>query len=145
MKMISSFPQDLITEILSRLGVEDLLRFRCVSKLWCSLIDSHDFIKLHLSHSLKTKTHRSLILQDRHSSYLYSLDLDSLKTSRKLHHPLDQNDEGTTSKILGSCNGLLALSQSDYFEEDLRITLWNPSTRKSQTLPATEISIFSGD
>ncbi|KAL4377660.1 hypothetical protein GQ457_02G019510 [Hibiscus cannabinus] len=48
---------DLISKILSRLSVKDLLHFRCVSKPCCSLIDDLDFIELHLSRSLKTNTH----------------------------------------------------------------------------------------
>ncbi|XP_022731253.1 F-box protein CPR30-like [Durio zibethinus] len=126
-----SLSPDLIPEILCRVGVEDLLRFRCVSKPWCSLINSPDFIKLQLSYSLSTNTNLSLILR---SSYLFSVNFDSLQTAQKLYHPLDENDEGEGTEILGSCNGLLALCNG---EEE--ICLWNPSTRKSLMLPVTEI------
>ncbi|KAF4372637.1 hypothetical protein F8388_027310 [Cannabis sativa] len=37
---------EIITDILVRLSVKDLLRYRCVSKPWCSLIDGPDFIKV---------------------------------------------------------------------------------------------------
>ncbi|XVE78909.1 hypothetical protein DITRI_Ditri14bG0015700 [Diplodiscus trichospermus] len=127
---MASLSHDIIPDILCRLCVEDLLRFRCVSKPWCSLIDGPDFIKLHLSRSLKTNTNLSLILRYGH---LFSINFDSLKTVQKLKHPLDGNDEGVGTEILGSCNGLLAL-----FNGEEKIALWNPSTRKSQMLPVTE-------
>ncbi|XVF62566.1 hypothetical protein PTKIN_Ptkin09bG0018600 [Pterospermum kingtungense] len=91
-------PDDIISDILCRFGVDDLLCFR----------DCH----------------------------LFSVDFDSLKTATKLHHPLDVRDDGISTEILGSCNGLLALHSLDSEEE---ICLWNPSTRKSHMLPVSEI------
>ncbi|KAE8660313.1 hypothetical protein F3Y22_tig00116954pilonHSYRG00143 [Hibiscus syriacus] len=129
---MATLSHDVIHDVLCRLGVKDLLRFRCVSKPWCSLIDDPDFIKCHLSHSLKTNTNLSLILRDCN---LVSVDFDSLKTVQRLKHPLDESDEGNGTEILGSsCNGLLAL-----YNVHEEIGLWNPSTRKSQMLPATKI------
>lgn len=123
------FPIDVIVDILSRLPVKSLLRFRCVSKPLCALIDSHDFIKSHLKRSIDTKTHLSLILRD---SYLYSLDLDSLDHAVELDHPLKSRDFGT--EVLGSCDGLVCLYNG---EED--IAIWNPSTRRYRKLPVEEI------
>ncbi|KAK8506330.1 hypothetical protein V6N13_016450 [Hibiscus sabdariffa] len=110
-------------------GVKDLLRFRCVSKPWCSLIDDPDFIKLQLSHSLKTSTHLSLVLRD---CYLFSVAFDSPKAAQKLDNPF--LDEGVGTEIWGSCNGLLAL-----YNGGEEMALWNPSTRKSQMLSFTEM------
>ncbi|MBA0708446.1 hypothetical protein Golax_023566, partial [Gossypium laxum] len=123
---------DLTIEILRGLSVKDLLRFKCVSKLWCSSIDDPYFIKLHLSHSLKTNTNHSLILRRWGYDFL-SVNYDSLKTTQIINPPLTNSP----IKILGSCNGLLAL-----IDDKDRIFLWNPSTRKSQVLPSTEI-VFS--
>ncbi|KAK9015214.1 hypothetical protein V6N11_006331 [Hibiscus sabdariffa] len=122
-------PGDLIPEILSRLGVQDLLRFRCVSKQWCSLIDDPDFIKLHLSRSRKTDTHFSLVFKVCH---LIPVDLNSFVIPPMLNHPF--SDEAFCTEALGSCNGLLALHNG---EQD--IVLWNPLKRKSHMLPFNEI------
>jgi len=42
-------PIDLQINILLRLPVKSLLRFRCVSKLWCSIITSQDFGNRHFT------------------------------------------------------------------------------------------------
>ncbi|KAG4186000.1 hypothetical protein ERO13_A08G015400v2 [Gossypium hirsutum] len=132
---MATLPHEMTIEILLRLSVKDLLRFKCVSKPWCSSIDDPDFIKLHLFHSVKTNTNHSLIL--RHCEYhFFSVNYDSLKTTQRLNHPL--GEQKTPIKILGSCNGLLAL-----IDDNGRIFLWNPSTRKSQVLPSSEIEFSS--
>ncbi|KAK8630317.1 hypothetical protein V6N13_079115 [Hibiscus sabdariffa] len=126
---MATLPGDLIPEILSHLGVNDLLRFRCVSKLWCSLIDDPDFIKLHLSRSRKRNAHFSLVFQVCH---LIPVDFNSFFRPSMLNHPF--SDEAFCTQVLASCNGLLALHNG---EQD--IALWNPLTRKSHMLPLTKI------
>jgi F-box interacting protein len=126
---MTDFPIDVIVDIFTRLPVKSLLRFRCVSKPFCALIDSHDFIKSHLKRSIDTKTHLSLILRD---SYLYSLDFDSLDNLVELDHPLKSEEFGT--EVLGSCDGLLCL-----YNGEEEIAIWNPSTRKYRKLPVEEI------
>ncbi|GMY33617.1 F-box protein CPR1 [Fagus crenata] len=128
---MSSLPEEVILEILSRLPVKPLLRFRCVSKPWLARIDSQEFIKLHLKQSLKTNTNRSLLLID---CYLYSSDFDSLDRAIELDHPLKTPQCGT--EILGSCNGLLCLYNR---AEDA--VLWNPSTRKYKKLPVSMMEV----
>ncbi|MBA0853580.1 hypothetical protein Goshw_019422 [Gossypium schwendimanii] len=128
---MATLSHDMIIEILGCLSVKDLLRFKCVSKLWCSWIEDPYFIKLHLSYSLKTNTNRSLILH--HSRYqIFSVNYDSPKTKQ-----LEQLEQNKNIQILGSCNGLLAVE-----EQNGRIFLWNPSTRKCQVLPSPKI-VFS--
>ncbi|GMJ14543.1 CONSTITUTIVE EXPRESSER OF PR GENES 1, CONSTITUTIVE EXPRESSER OF PR GENES 30 [Hibiscus trionum] len=116
---------DLIADILSRLPVKHLLCLRSVSKLWRSLIDDPDFISLHLSRSLRTRTNHTLILKN---TDLHAADLSSLVPLSKLEHPLMSYNHGV--EILGSCNGLLCIRN---IVEDMAI--WNPSTRKYQVLP----------
>ncbi|KAK9002435.1 hypothetical protein V6N11_025113 [Hibiscus sabdariffa] len=132
-----SVPHDIVSEILHRLGVNDLLRFKCVSKAWCSLIDDPDFAKLHLSHSLKAGTNLSLVPRGLDGGLL-SVELHSLKRVRRLKHPLESYHD-KFADLLGSCNGLLALmSRRD------EISLWNPSTRKSRMFPAAAVEISRG-
>ncbi|XP_043693194.1 F-box protein CPR1-like [Telopea speciosissima] len=128
-----NLPEDLIADILSRLPVKSLLRFRCVSKPWCALITDPAFVKMHLNRSLATNSNLNLILINS-SFNLYSVDLDAWEQQAavKLHLPL--KSPNYKAKIVGSCNGLLCISYSD---DD--IFLWNPSTRRHQKLPITPI------
>ncbi|XP_076891070.1 putative F-box protein At1g47790 [Bidens hawaiensis] len=57
-----SFPMEIIKEILSRLPVESILRFRSVSKPWLSLISNPSFTKLHLT--CATVAHRTAFFID---------------------------------------------------------------------------------
>ncbi|XP_050213683.1 F-box protein CPR1 [Mercurialis annua] len=132
---MSKIPDDVIADCLLLLPVKPLLRFRCLSKPFCSLIDDPDFIHRHLSRSLNTRSNFILILRDWN---LYTVDFDTLSvaappTPRLLVHPLQK---GGGTEAFGSCNGLLALRNS---ERDL--AFFNPLTRKFRRLPVSEIEL----
>ncbi|EXB41585.1 F-box protein [Morus notabilis] len=126
--MATFLPWEIIVDILCRLPVKDLLRYRSVSKSWCSLIDGHDFIKLHLNHSLKTNSDVGVVFGGRND--LCWLDLDDLNSAERLPHPIDI---GTGIDVVGGCNGLLALMNSN---GDMAV--WNPSTRRYISLPISD-------
>ncbi|MFS7913393.1 putative F-box domain-containing protein [Helianthus anomalus] len=58
-KATVSFPGEIIGEILSRLPVKSILRFRSVSKPWLSLISTPSFTKLHFTRA--TAAHRTAL------------------------------------------------------------------------------------
>ncbi|KAA8516856.1 hypothetical protein F0562_017326 [Nyssa sinensis] len=121
---MSDLPTDVIHDILSRLPVKTLLQFRCVSKLWCALIDSPNFIKSHLKRSIENQNNVSLVLE---GDGLYSVNFESLDKAVKLDDPL--KSESYRTEVFGSCNGLLCL-----FNTEKGMVLWNPSTRKHRKL-----------
>ncbi|GMN36514.1 hypothetical protein TIFTF001_006094 [Ficus carica] len=84
----TSLPWEIIVDILFRLPVKDLLRYRSVAKSWCSLIDGPDFVKLHLDHSKEANSNLAAILSE--SNNLFWVDLDVLSDAAvKLNHPFD--------------------------------------------------------
>lgn len=116
----------------------------CLQGVVCSLIDGPDFIKLHLNHSKQTYSNIAAVLFD--SNDIFWVDLDPLVAAAaaaatttasavKLNYLFPNKGE---IGILGSCNGLLALT---HFRSN-DIVLWNPSTtwyRKLPTLSSTYI------
>ncbi|KAI3977114.1 hypothetical protein MKX01_042804 [Papaver californicum] len=135
--------ESLVCDILSRLPVKSLMRFKCVCKPWQSLIknDRH-FIDLHFTRSNTAPTPLSILIG------VYNLEksreVSLLLTELLL--PSDGEDEhegggrGTTvqRKILGPCsatsyrllNGLICYIDRDDVKIH-RVCIHNPSTRES--------------
>ncbi|MCD7458691.1 hypothetical protein HAX54_038907 [Datura stramonium] len=130
---MSDIPPEVISEMLSRLPVKSLLRFRCVSKSFKTLIDSPKFIQAHCKQQeMKPNSDMKLILKAHNKAdNLFSLEFTSIASTRQpkeLDHPLKQLYGPT--QVLGSCRGLFLISNS---MNDNGV--WNPSTKKFRKLP----------
>ncbi|XP_059309917.1 F-box/kelch-repeat protein At3g23880-like [Lycium ferocissimum] len=133
-------PSEFITEILLKLPMKSLVRFRCISQSWLALISSPEFVKTLLSIFANNKeyTHHKLILSSfRRGNIndcslkdcsLSSLLYDSIAHSFDLDYPMKHLRQSI--KVVGSVNGLICLAIED---EDF--ILWNPSIRKFKKLP----------
>lgn len=115
-------PLDVIIDILILLPVKSLLRFRCASKSFHSIIDGQDFVKLHLNHSLETSSNLRVVTSFLGSTRFYSLSSDSLGHGFNIDLPVYFRDP---HDVIGSCNGLLALKNYPK-----GIILLNPSTKE---------------
>ncbi|XP_060203464.1 F-box/kelch-repeat protein At3g23880-like [Lycium barbarum] len=130
------FPQEVIFEILLRVPVKSLLKFKCVSKSWLSLLSTPLFTKTHVKFSL-------------HNPQMTDYRLAVVATISGLGrfcHVYSMGSENTcvtvvklncftkslplSSRILGSCNGLICLT-SDSFT----LMLLNPCTGKFNVFP----------
>ena len=123
------FPYELIENILLRISVKNLLRYKCVSKSWYSLIDDLYCVKKHLEDHVKSTTDLGLIVKENYDdNWLGMVNLDDMfRHGRcdRLRVDIDDMDN-----IVGSCNGLVCLSTESY-----NLTIWNPSTGKAYSLP----------
>ncbi|XP_009797750.2 LOW QUALITY PROTEIN: F-box protein CPR1-like [Nicotiana sylvestris] len=129
---MSDVPPEVINDILYRLPVKSLLRFRCVSKSFKALIDSPKFIRAHLKQQvLKHNSDVKLIFK---AHKLFSLDFSSISSSQleELDHPLKQ-PYGPT-QVLGSCHGLIL---SNNLSDN---GVWNPSTKMFRKLPVCHVN-----
>lgn len=129
-------PDELVVlEILPRLPVKSLLRFRCVSKSWLSLISTPHFIRVHLDKSSQNKdySHLSLIAHTSAPRFAFkncsvqSLLQEPVTHAANIDYPVEKAPSSIS--IVGSCNGLVCI-----VVDCEQIYIWNPSTRKSNKL-----------
>ncbi|XVF28012.1 hypothetical protein REPUB_Repub14bG0159100 [Reevesia pubescens] len=128
-------PMDVITDVLYRLPVKTIVRFKSLSKPCCSVIDDPDFIKAHLNRSIQTRSNLNILLRGLH---LYSVEFDALDSAVPLDYPLGNAVAGT--EAFGSCNGILAFRITEK-----NLALYNPSTRQFRKLPVSEIDLPPGE
>ncbi|KAL2495539.1 F-box protein CPR30 [Forsythia ovata] len=119
-------PLELVVDILCRLPVKPLKRFRCVAKLWCSIIDGQDFVKMHLLQSTTRNSNQNLILG---GLGLYCVDLDLLDKAIVIKPPFYYK---SVDSISNSCNGLLLVMSEPP-------VLWNPFSREYRILPDSSV------
>ncbi|XP_065867512.1 F-box protein CPR1-like [Euphorbia lathyris] len=135
---LAELPEDLIFEILLFSPVKAILCFRCLSKSFCRIIDSEEFINMHYSRSAENKKHRKLIIRERaigrwSNRSVNVFDVDS-GLEETINKPYKRNP-----KPYGYCNGLILL-----FVDSFRLALWNPSTQKYRNLPRCPIKVPNG-
>ncbi|KAK9987676.1 hypothetical protein SO802_027915 [Lithocarpus litseifolius] len=142
-------PDDIVEDILCRLPVKSLIRFRCVTKSCNSIITGTTFINKHFK--LNLNQCESVISTNTRSGYLLyaTKDKNSSSSSKQLCTVVCNNDCTLTQvsrfempsffdecNIVDFCNGLFCLAS---YEKELChiIYLWNPSIRMFKKLLAT--------
>ncbi|KAF9678738.1 hypothetical protein SADUNF_Sadunf07G0066800 [Salix dunnii] len=130
-------PPEMFCEVLARLPVESILRFRSVCKSWCRIIQSPYFISLQLGVT-KNRPCR-LIVQSQcevDMSNLFLVDIEGLK-AREIH--LEKIKCRTRLKFklpaLGVrcfCDGLLCMASEKRLDP---VCICNPITKESVILP----------
>ncbi|XP_050382001.1 F-box/kelch-repeat protein At3g23880-like [Argentina anserina] len=131
-------PEEMITQILLRLPIKSILKFTSVCKSWNSLIKDSPFIKDHLKLTSNRITRDGPLLLLRHcprepNVEQYSLHFNNDTFDEYSKPQLPSKSFNECFRIVGSCNGLILLSD-DYLTETNTFILWNPSIRKSMTL-----------
>ena len=142
--MSNYLPEEVVLEILYRLPVKSLIRFRCVSKSWNSLITTSAFIDSHLTQSLSLPSNSNKLIVSlgnfRTKVEYYEFIHDDNNDSDSSFHQF-QNVEFPLSSyfnLIGSVNGLFCLCEKE------QIILWNPCIRKFITLPKTNSAVING-
>ncbi|KAM7464980.1 hypothetical protein LguiB_012542 [Lonicera macranthoides] len=133
-------PEEIIFQILKELPVKTLVRFRAVSKLWCSIIDDPFFVDSHRTRSHTRNGGISILCQYREnfSFKIYTTDPQGGSSVPFLTLPdgiLGDDDDdyldidSYSFNRLQSVNGLVCRNNC----------IWNPSTRQSIDLPPISI------
>ncbi|KAJ7961956.1 F-box protein [Quillaja saponaria] len=131
--------EDLVIEILLRLPVKSLIRFKCIRKSWYDLIKSPYFISIHLNHA-KLNKNPNLLLQRQHVDTIKPyFSLLSYETLEVLTDSLDipfGPVRSSSGFFAYPCNGIICLY---WFESKPRhgdaLALWNPATGESKAIP----------
>ncbi|OAY45188.1 F-box/kelch-repeat protein At3g23880 [Manihot esculenta] len=138
--MFDLLPKDLLIEVLSSSPVKLLLKCRCVCKAWDSIITDPLFISKHLKKS--TERNRFIMYCADGGTEHYLLYTKESFPGK----PVEEFDCPWTSlshlvNIVGSCNGVLCLSDDIRGVYPNRVALWNPSVRKIVTIPCPEVKL----
>ncbi|XP_059284033.1 F-box/kelch-repeat protein At3g23880-like [Lycium ferocissimum] len=133
------FPEDLDRNILVRLPVKSLLRFKCVCKNWYTLIKNPNFIKEHLNNCSKNKSLQLLIYDYGASDGSPPITLISDHGVFPLHENPDyfQRFRGMTNILIGSVDGIYLLERVS--DDKYSYALWNPAIREVRPLPEPKI------
>ncbi|GLT54133.1 hypothetical protein SLA2020_273580 [Shorea laevis] len=140
---MSSFPRDLVTDILLQLPVKSLVRFQSLSKALYELIKEPCFINKHLKVSIAANRDRALIvlnsnadLSDPPGKECFSVgfnkdDQFDFTAPVKMCQPLEH------SRIYGYCNGLVLI----FSKIAGCYAIWNPLIRRYKKLPRQPIEL----
>ncbi|XP_050375369.1 F-box protein At5g07610-like [Argentina anserina] len=133
--------RDLITEILLRLPVKSLLRFKCVSKLCLSLISDSYFRHQHQRRRCYASS--SSVILCRTTDLIHHISLAG-SISDEPFSSLSFIDDSAGVKILQSNHGLLLCCSNHKLGKPRSYYICNPSTKKFSVLPEAESRTFSG-
>nr|AGY55270.1 SLF1-S21 [Pyrus x bretschneideri] len=145
--------EDRVVETLSRLSPKSLMRFKCIRKSWCTLINSPSFVAKHLNNSMDNKLSSSTcILINRSQANVFpdnswkpevfwsliNLSIDS--DEHNLHYdvgdlnipfPLEGHD---FVHIDSYCNGIVCVIAGKNLHL-INVLLCNPATGEFRQLP----------
>ncbi|KAF5734683.1 F-box and associated interaction domains-containing protein putative isoform 1 [Tripterygium wilfordii] len=144
MNIKDDVPEDVVVDILARLPVKSLLRFRMVCKAWCDIVRNPNFIATHhrnqtaLNDTGGSSSARFIVnhgsRREVRLSFLSSIVEDddkeeALTVVETVRKPFTNNFL-FDPLVVGPCNGLLCL-----YDFEGNAALWNPATREFKTLP----------
>ncbi|XP_010431271.1 PREDICTED: putative F-box protein At3g52320 [Camelina sativa] len=121
-------PEEVLIDILIRLPVKSLMRFKCVSRIWLSLITSRYFTNLYL----KSSSHRRVFLYAKTQSeyaLLTSSTHDHSDTTSVSVFDQDWTIPGMGEHFLNADRGLVC------FQAGTRVRIGNLNTRQLVELP----------
>ena len=148
-------PDEIVLDILSKLPVKSLLRFRCVCKPWYSSIANPSYISTHLLNHNHHHHHGYVIHIPRHIPVLLpsSLPGSSRSSDQVCTLACDRTYETISEfrvpctfqsgfpHFVGSCNGMSCFTSSRSWSNV--VYLWNPSIRRFKRLPNSQLFIMS--
>lgn len=149
---INFLPEELITNIFTRLPAESLGRCKCVWKPWNTLISDPDFVQAHLAKTTISKLICISVLSD--PGVLYSVpfaddykynyknpncknfvmnNCSRMEGKQETKTKLNFNVPNKWYRVWGSCDGLILVQDN---RAGTNLFVLNPTTLESKKLPA---------
>ncbi|KAL0375835.1 UNVERIFIED_CONTAM: F-box protein [Sesamum calycinum] len=138
--MLPTLPFEIITLILTMLPTETLVRFQCVCKAWRDLIRDPMFIKQH-SRTRESKGNGYLLYVSMNYDPCRAFTLlceETFEEALEIDVPFQPVDMYLI--VVGSCNGLLCVSDTDSDESDDYLG-W--SFKNQETVECTKVEVYS--
>ncbi|ESQ42443.1 hypothetical protein EUTSA_v10015820mg [Eutrema salsugineum] len=133
--MRRELPFELVVEILARVPVKDLVRFRCVCKSWRSLLQDERFYRQHMTHA------RTRIVVFRESPIPLCQFSYERGKPEAIFEALNLNIGDTNlvinSSVIGHCHGLFCLDLRDN-----TFGVWNPALREFRRIPTRHLKWY---
>lgn len=135
-------PEDVAMEILLRLPVKSLMRFKTARKSWYALIRDPNFITKHRTWAASHNPHREVLLKPDNRPTLSILSNETLEVSGDVDLSPFFLEKINEILIFGPCYGVLCLVGISS-DRGYEIVLWNPATRQSKMLPIMHLQLDS--
>ncbi|CAM8915226.1 unnamed protein product [Rhodiola kirilowii] len=136
---LPELPHDVIVDILSRIPCKSLVKFRCVSKQWNSLIRSPKFAELQFSRSfsrqrvlLRSKPFWSINYDDLDDFFEDQFEVMNEEDAPPMLADVDDAD------LIGECNGLICMALTK--QDQRSFLLWNPTSRECKEVRKTDVA-----
>ncbi|XBI94523.1 hypothetical protein VPH35_031145 [Triticum aestivum] len=143
-------PDELVSEILPRIPLEPLLRFRSVCKAWRGIIDEDSFHQEHLRHQTSSLLVTPWIGENDDdgpfasstgevtAAGFYQWDGKQQDAATLVHAMPDYHNKMEALHSMAHCDGLVLLPADD------TVHVVNPATRRTIALPPTPNAVFQG-
>lgn len=135
---------DLLKQILVRVEAESLVRYKCVSKHWLSLISDPKFRDDHTLQNPNPQVSAFFFRSTKKDLSFISLH-NNENPSGSRSKPLDFIPQPRHIKILQSCNGLLLCCSGEKQTTPRRYFIVNPTTSQFSTLPSPQYAGYRFD
>ncbi|CAH8372579.1 unnamed protein product [Eruca vesicaria subsp. sativa] len=130
-------PMDLLIEIMARLPAKSVMRFKCISKFWSSLLCSRYFCNRFIMFPTQRQPRLYMSLLDQ-ANYSKSVLLSSPASPSSIVFDQDLTIPNMGGYYLRAVRGFISFT---VFKKEARI--YNPSTRQLIILPAVESKILA--
>ncbi|KAL5721624.1 hypothetical protein ACHQM5_005244 [Ranunculus cassubicifolius] len=135
---IEDLPTDIVFDIICRLSIKEIIRFRSVCQSWDKLTKDTGFVDFHLKKALSDSkqtvilTPNTIWEDEEYPVFSMDVEKDTFCKWEEVPMMIKRTSQMSVLKVFASCNGLLCLATINYGSP---IYIYNPMTRECMKLP----------